>query len=131
MTGWDRFAAELADTRQAERAKKRWRHCLYCGRRTLSTIQVCCAHTDLPALDETGAPPPAVTADGLTGVASGRLVAPVSSSAASLPVRPRRARKAATTPEPCRSPEASAITATNGEQSVVSGAALALSAVTA
>lgn len=48
---WDRLAVELADVREAERARHTKQPCIYCGRPTKALSRACTDHTDLPNLE--------------------------------------------------------------------------------
>ena len=49
---WDMYRTELADTQRGMQASRPKLPCIYCGAPTKSVYQVCCAHSDLPELDD-------------------------------------------------------------------------------
>ena len=48
---WDPLRAELADTTQAYRQKRRQRKCIYCGKLTRALSGICADHPDVAALE--------------------------------------------------------------------------------
>lgn len=48
---WDPVRAEYADTKKAQRERRRLQHCIYCGKLTRATSRICCDHEDLPAFE--------------------------------------------------------------------------------